>query len=223
MTERTVVLGELASLYNVELDHGQIRLWAELLGPYGDQEIHAAARQWMRTSRWMPKPAELIELIKQARDAACGAPRYDREADEKLKATSPFRRPEGKTIIEHINDLRKAGKTPDEIADLICGPDDGRGPRYRCLTCEDSGYVQVWRVEAMRAAKRDTKVPWLVCVAACTCQAGQSRRDIPAYDPDRMLRVQGATTEEAIEQLKDFVENSWRKHMDQDLAQFSER
>lgn len=68
-----------------------------------------------------------------------------------------------------------AGKTVAEATAEIFGPvDESKEPRYKCPYCRDTGIVEVWTRESIRAAiEDDIRSERLGCgVMACGCEAG---------------------------------------------------
>jgi len=45
---------------------------------------------------------------------------------------------------------------------------------YRCLSCSDTGRMEVFHPKAVAAAKASKAIPWYVCLTACDCSAGDS-------------------------------------------------
>ena len=56
-------------------------------------------------------------------------------------------------------------------------PSDRSTPRFRCLICEDTGYVDVLTVKTILAIKAnpDTTEPIRTCCMACNCEMGNRR------------------------------------------------
>ena len=85
---------------------------------------------------------------------------------------------------------------------------EARGaPRFRCLRCEDTMYVSIWKPETVQAAARAAKadlfgepdIRWAVCAIACTCEKamrlnaktrfGEHDWHIPVKDADSKARA----------------------------------
>lgn len=80
---------------------------------------------------------------------------------------------------------------------------------YRCLLCRDTGVVDCWAPESMRAAHRAVKgdAEWtgdtIYAVAvACSCDAGDrfARNSEPRYDAKRWLKIEGSIGESEEQQ-----------------------
>lgn len=66
---------------------------------------------------------------------------------------------------------------------------------YECALCQDSGFVTVWSVEAMRAARAGTPVrdvTYFDCSTKCTCKAAIGKdRGLAVFNPNTMLPFNG--------------------------------
>ncbi len=62
---------------------------------------------------------------------------------------------------------------------------------YRCRRCLDSGYVTIWTIRAMKAAREGLPVrsaSYFSCAARCDCETGRRRdRSLAIFDPEKML------------------------------------
>ena len=227
ITTSTVIFG-LAELYGYELKDSSAVLYLDCLEDFTLEEVRAAARSWMRQSKWMPKPAELIAIIRERRSEGT---RHEKSAETIGAATqkplrSQFRVPAGLSIMEHIESLRASGLSPDEIASEMCGGEDPENaPRYRCLDCRDTRFVRVWHPRAMRAALDRREVPRLSCSLPCSCEAGrkvleQNPKMRIGYDETRMVIASGSWIEDEA-RLEEWAAKRFAAKRDPVLAQFS--
>lgn len=120
-TERIIV--ELADLYRHEMTAPILASYLQALSEYSPAEVRESSREWQKRSHWMPRPADLVGLIRSARGRA-----YVAEQNRKIieqargqKLTGGFRVPEGMRILDYCDVLREKGLSPDEIAEAICG------------------------------------------------------------------------------------------------------
>jgi hypothetical protein len=58
------VLLNMALIYNRDMDRGLIDLYHELLAEFNAEDIGAACKVLMKSSKWFPKPSEIIETIR---------------------------------------------------------------------------------------------------------------------------------------------------------------
>lgn len=115
---------ELRDLYQpAGFDAGTLVSYMQALEPYSHHEVREASRKWQRQSKWMPRPAELIELIREARSREC-VRRRNREIIDQArgqKCSHGFRVPPGMKPMDYILLLQSEGMTSDEIAAEMCG------------------------------------------------------------------------------------------------------
>ena len=66
----TKVLKATAKLYNSEPDDDVLKIWKDLLNYCSEAEAIEALKQWQYQGAYFPKPAEILQLVANARDAA---------------------------------------------------------------------------------------------------------------------------------------------------------
>lgn len=130
-TTRTI-LTEYAGMLHHQLEPTHLAMYLEELELYTPAEVRQAMKQHVRESKWFPRPAEIIQHIRDVRTVA--KRRRDSrgtigQAQGRIRH-EPFRRPEGVSIMQHITTLQAQGLTSEEIAERICGGEassvDGR-------------------------------------------------------------------------------------------------
>ena len=104
------VIAEMAAVYGVTLEPPALRVWKRLLDGHDPRDVEAAARAWLETEKWMPKPAEFIERV--------WAQRILRQRSEKLqfdllsqKAMAAERSHHPEEMLKVAEELERAGRT----------------------------------------------------------------------------------------------------------------
>lgn len=180
--EIETILTEYAEMYRSPLGAEQLVLYLDALDGCTATEVRASMRQLARDAKWMPRPAEILEVIRSAR-----AESNRRTNSTSLSAAaakpsrSKWRVPAGVSIMEHIEHLRRDGMSTDEIAEALCGPEQPESEsRYRCRYCRDTRFVTVFRRSVLDAVyngrehRHDTgAVP---CCCAAADEIAQSKR-----------------------------------------------
>lgn len=118
------IIMDLCDLYQPEtFDEAALASYLQALEVYTPGEIRQAAQQWQRQSQWMPRPSELIALIRQDRDR-----QYNRRRNQEIiaqargrKCQAGFRLPPGMKPMDYIVLLQSEGLDPDQIARELCG------------------------------------------------------------------------------------------------------
>lgn len=113
-------------------------------------------------------------------------------------------------ICSKILNAMKGGSSAHEACAIHLPPiDEEDQPRYRCLTCRDTGMVNVWHVTAMHAARHgkfDRRRHSSPCVIRCNCDAGNR---YPAFaltfDPNKWLPCSNYMRQEEIDKLHEFM------------------
>lgn len=115
-------------------------------------------------------------------------------------------------ICSKILDAMKGGSTPQEACDVHLPQVDPEDcPRYRCLYCKDTGFVNVWHVTAMHAAKHgkfDRRRHTSICAIRCCCKAGDKYPSFECiFDPEKWLHCPNYTRQEEIDKLHSFMKS----------------
>jgi len=224
---------ELAAMYSRELSEEAATMWLTALEGTDPAELKAASEVWIRRSRWMPTPADLLGIIAQQKAESLRAANVARRQEQHRisyseAVRSAFRVPKGRKASEYMTELINSGMSPQEVADRLCGPtDESKEPRYKCPLCLDAGLVRIWHPDAMRAAKDHQLIPRIACVVPCSCTAGtpfMRRRDSGpgfaySFAPDRMVRLTGDWDRDE-EALREHIARIWQVKKDPVLAQF---
>lgn len=67
-TQKTLeVIVEMAAVYGVTLEPPALRAWKRVLADVDPRDVEAAATEWMRSEKWMPKPSEFVGRVEAAR------------------------------------------------------------------------------------------------------------------------------------------------------------
>ena len=222
------IITDLADLYGKHLEPGTLAMYREALDEFTVAEVRVAVRPWIRTSKWFPKPAEIIANILERRNEAAIRNRSQEvvSAANDTKIRDYFRVPENRSIIEHVEYLRSQGKSLDEIADELCGPEKPESEtRYKCSVCRDTRFARVWHPEAMRAAYDRKPVPRLTVTMPCHCEAGKRLLAVNpkmkfGYDAAKWVVAQGIWHEDEA-RLSEWASRRFASKRDPDLAQFS--
>jgi ABC-type hemin transport system substrate-binding protein len=98
----------MAMIYNRDMNPGLIDLYHELLAEFDSEDIAAACKVLMKSSKWFPRPSEIIETIRANQPPRKQIDRYAGETRhavpiEKIRA-----------LADKIGHRIKATKTEEE-------------------------------------------------------------------------------------------------------------
>lgn len=102
------ILLNMAMIYNHNMDHGLIDLYHELLAEFDAEDIAAACKVLMKSSKWFPRPSEIIETIRSNRPPR---KQIDRYAGMK-RHTVPIK--EIRALVDKIGHRIKKAETEEE-------------------------------------------------------------------------------------------------------------
>ena len=131
---------------------------------------------------------------------------------------------DSREIVRQLQECAEAGGDVAALAARLMPLDDDDQPKYRCLTCKDTGMVTCWHPDSMKLAAQGRLTPGLSCyrtAVVCSCAAGKpfdslakgwdfrtkkyTREHNPIYfHPERWLPYRGAK-QEHIDELMAFV------------------
>lgn len=120
-------IAPLADLYNRVLTDEVLAMWVKALEGVTYSEVRQARVEWMKKSRWMPTPAEILELIHAARnEAKRSRDQRDRAEEHRINWTqairSSFNIPNGMRLLDYVDQQLKGGRDLDDIVDEVCTP-----------------------------------------------------------------------------------------------------
>ncbi len=61
------IIVEMTAVYGVTLEPPALRAWKRVLAGADPRDVEAAATEWMRSEKWMPKPSEFLERVQSVR------------------------------------------------------------------------------------------------------------------------------------------------------------
>lgn len=120
-----MALKELADVFAFSLTPAVAATYIQQIGECTLEEIEHFSSHCMEHSVFMPRPAEILEILKamrgqRATEAAREKFRQDAEKAKRVRCTSGFKRPEGKTILGYIEDLMSQGMTREQAVNEVC-------------------------------------------------------------------------------------------------------
>lgn len=118
-----------ASLFNKELEAGDLRLWDRMLYSFSDQAIVWAFEQWQRNGKFFPKPAEILELVRAYGSSAENQVQYCGHCQEGWIAINPEASPADQQVrrCECVMAAIADSKLPAHKCDSACKARHGKG------------------------------------------------------------------------------------------------
>lgn len=122
----TEILDEFQDVYGLEVTAVSFEAFKEVLAGCTPQELSFAAVEHLRESRFAPRPAELLAIIRGKRAVEIKAEKnqefWQRTRDaERTKCERGFKRPEGVSVLDHLDALIRQGMTREQAVEEICG------------------------------------------------------------------------------------------------------
>ena len=129
MSEPIDAIIGLAELYNRQLTEDVQAMWIAALDGTTYEECRDARNRWMKCSRWMPRPAEILEIIQTARlksrrESDKQQARNDHRINWTQAVRSTFNIPHGKRLLDYVDEQSKAGRDLDDIVEEVCKPNE---------------------------------------------------------------------------------------------------
>lgn len=89
MQQTMSLIAAMAEVYGEPITAARLRLYAGALEDYSPQEIETAIKRALKSMKWFPKPAELIEIMAAyRRDARMRQLEVDEMTDDEREASA---------------------------------------------------------------------------------------------------------------------------------------